>query len=301
MKKFFLSIFILLSVILAATACGNKRTHLSAPTNKIKLQTQKPAKSIHYYSLISKKQWYVTNGKEKIFGYLYQPQDVHGKLKTAILSHGLNGNYQEMEPYAENLAHHGYLAYAFDFPGGSFEKRSTSRKTTQMSLFSEENDLLAIMKAIYTLHQAQHKKILLVGGSQGGAVSALAASRHPQHVAALALMYPAFSITADAQAAFKNYSYVPKTVDLMGFKVGRIYFKHLLNMDLTKAATKFTGPVLIVHGKKDPVVPIHYSRVAARNFKKANLKTLPHAGHDFTGKNRKKAISYLDQFIKKLN
>lgn len=286
-------------MMLITTGCA-KKPKVFSPKSTGHSLTQKAPESNHYYAAIFKKQWSVENGKERIFGYLYQPRNARGKLKIAILSHGLNGNYQEMEPYAENLAHHGYLAYAFDFPGGGLHVRSTGRKTTQMSLFSEEKDLLAAMKATYTLPQAQQQKILLVGSSQGGAVSALTASRHPQHVAALALMYPAFSITADAQAAFKNYSYVPKTIDLMGFKLGRVYFKHLFNMDLTKAATKFSGPVLIIHGKQDQIVPIHYSRITARNFKNANLKILPHAGHGFSGHNRQKAISYLDQFIKKL-
>ncbi len=295
MKKFILAIFILLGIGTGVIACTPQNNNASAKNTTIVKQTNR------YYDDISTKTWYVKNGKEHIFGYIYQPKNFSGKKKVAILSHGLNGNFKEMKPYAKNLAHHGYLTYAFDYPGGGSKTKSTGLKTTQMSLFTEEKDLLAVIKAISQRNDVRKNKILLVGGSQGGAVSALTASRHPQQIGALALMYPAFSITDYAQSAFRNYSDVPQTVNLFGFKLGKIYFKHLFDMDLTKLATKFTGPVLIVHGKQDIVVPYQYSRTAAHNFKNAELKLLPHAGHDFTGASRAKVIKYLDHFIKKLH
>lgn len=139
-----------------------------------------------------------------------------------------------------------------------------------------------------------------MGASQGGAVSALTASRHPKNIGALALMYPAFSITANAQQQFSSYADVPANVDLFGFNLGRVYFKKLFNMNITKTATKFNGPVLIVHGQQDDIVPIRYPREAAHNFKHAQFKVLPEAGHDFAGNDRSQAIQYMDNFVNKL-
>lgn len=293
MKKICLLLLILLTLPIT-TACSRQTT-----TPAVSQAVTRPQQ--RYYAVIRQKYWLIKNNDEKIFGYLYRPKNIQRPRKIAILAHGLNGSYREMAPYAKNLVHHGYLAYAFDFPGGGTASLSTGRKTTQMSIFSEERDLLAIIKAAKQKFRPEQNKVLLVGASQGGAVSALTASRQPKEVAALVLLYPAFSITDDAKTLFGNYANVPKTIDLMGFKLGRVYFKHLFHLDLTKAATKFRGPVLIMHGREDQVVPIYYSRLAARNFRKASLKVLPHAGHGFTGKNRKKAMADMDRFIAKLN
>lgn len=128
----------------------------------------------------------------------------------------------------------------------------------------------------------------------------MTASRHPKHISALVLMYPAFSITDDAKSQYHSYTQVPNHPELFGIPLGKIYYKNLSKMDITKAATKFSGPVLIVHGEDDDIVPVRYARKANNNFKNSTLEVLPNAGHDFDGRDRKQAIEYMDQFINKL-
>ncbi|KRL91514.1 alpha beta superfamily hydrolase [Lactobacillus kalixensis DSM 16043] len=149
-------------------------------------------------------------------------------------------------------------------------------------------------------NNVQKNGILLVGASQGGAVSALTASRHPRHIGALALMYPAFSITADAQARYSSYSQVPNRPDIFGITVGKAYYRGLFDMDLTHDATKFNGPVLIVHGQADDTVPIRYSRQAQHNFRNATLKEIPNARHGFSGADLNRSIKYMDDFVDNL-
>lgn len=281
---------------LSTAACSNQSSVSStavAKQHKIKQHAK-------YYSQISDQVWWIKNGAEKIYGHIYQPVKFSGKKKVAILSHGLGGNYEQMTAYARNLAHRGYFAYAYDFPGGSLGGQSTGRKSTKMSIFTEERDLLAVIRAIRKRKNIQPKKFLLVGASQGGVVSALTASNHPRYIGALALMYPAFSITANAQHAYSSFAAVPKKVDLYGFTLGRPYFKELFHMDITKTATRFNGPVLIVHGQQDEIAPLRYSRQAAHNFKHAQLKILPNAGHDFAGNDRQQAIRDMDNFVNEL-
>ena len=105
----------------------------------------------------------------------------------------MGGNYQELENYARNLAKKGYLAYAFDFPGGSSNGQSKGLSQTQMSIYTEEQDLLAIIKVLRHRNDVDKNNVLLVGGSQGGVVSALTASQHSAYIKGLALMYPAIS------------------------------------------------------------------------------------------------------------
>lgn len=241
-------------------------------------------------------------GDENIYGHLYSPKNTSQKrLPVAIVSHGLGGNYQELAGYARNLAQHGYLAYAFDFPGGSSGGESTGLKQTDMSIYTESETLLAVINSFINRKDIKTEKVLLVGGSQGAVVSSLVASQHPEKIRALALMYPAFSITHDAQQKYHSMQSVPETTNVFGFTVGRHYYQGLLNTDITKSATKFNGPVLIVHGGNDDVVPIKYAREAANNFKNAEFHELPTAGHGFEGTNQKSAYKLLDKFLNKLN
>ncbi|MGQ4557970.1 alpha/beta hydrolase family protein [Levilactobacillus hammesii] len=239
---------------------------------------------------------------EQIYGHLYSPKhSTQKKLPVAIVSHGLGGNYQELAGYARQLARHGYLAYAFDFPGGSSGGESSGVSQTEMSIYTEARDLLGVINALTQRQDAQTGKVLLVGGSQGAVVSALLASQHPEKIRALALMYPAFSITHDAQRKYRSMKSVPATTNVFGFTVGRSYYRGLLKTNITKSATQFTGPVLLVHGGNDDIVPIKFAREAAQNFKNAQFHELPTAGHGFEGVDQKKAYRLLDKFTEKLN
>jgi pimeloyl-ACP methyl ester carboxylesterase len=95
--------------------------------------------------------------------------------------------------------------------------------------------------------------VTLMGSSLGGYLAALYAARHPE-VQRVILMAPAFCI-------------------------GR--------MDLIKDASQFEDfpdvrqPVLILHGTKDPVVPVSLSQAFAASHPKAKLLLL-NSGHELT-------------------
>ncbi len=234
---------------------------------------------------------------EDIYGHLYTPKK-HGKqMPVAIVAHGLGGTYQELGGTARHLASRGYMTYAFDFPGGSSSGQSTGVRQTQMSIETEAHDLTAVIKAITARSAAASGRTVLVGGSQGGVVAGLVASRHPKLVDRLALMYPAFSMTHDARSQYQTIGAVPRTTDVFGFTVGRAYYRALLRQDVTKTATTYRGPVLIVHGDADDIVPIKYVRQAAANYQHGQLHVLSGAGHGFEGHNQRQALKLLDKFI----
>lgn len=288
------SVFLIILIfVLIGSACTKKNDSESKGPSYQKNKVVKTDKSI------KKQVLYIQNGQERIYGRIYTSSKVITKRPIAVVSHGLGGNYQELEDYAKNLAKKGYLAYTFDFPGGSSDSHSKGLKQTQMSIYSEEKDLLAVINRLRNLKNVDRNNIILVGGSQGGVVSALTASQHPEHIKGLALMYPAFSITHDAQKRYTSYDKVPEETDIFGFSVGRVYYQKLLNIDITKTATKYRGPVLIVHGTADDIVPIKYAKQAANNFPNAEFKKIDGAGHGFDGKNQQTALNYLDNFINK--
>ncbi|WP_334333436.1 alpha/beta hydrolase family protein [Companilactobacillus sp. HBUAS59544] len=245
--------------------------------------------------------WHVKNGHENIYGHIYTAKNHPKKMPIAIVSHGLGGDYQELGAYARDLANYGYLVYAFDFPGGSSNEQSTGLKQTQMSLTTEVSDLKVVKAALQKRTDVKKHQVLLVGGSQGGVVSAMMASQNPEDIKGLALMYPAFSMSHDARKQYSTSNQIPATTDLMGFTVGRNYYRDLLKTDVTQAATKYNGPVLIVHGDEDEIVPIKYVGQAADNFSNAEMVILKEAGHGFEGKAQKLAIKKLNKFIRSVN
>lgn len=243
--------------------------------------------------------WNINQDGVNIYGRLYLPKNLPGKKKAVILSHGLAGNYRDVTKYAQYLAGQGYVAYAFDYPGGAKNGCSTGVGQLNMSIFTEEQNLKTVLNAVRNRSDVDRYQVSLLGESQGGAVSAMLASKYPKEVKSLILLYPAFSITDYAQAAFKSINRVPDTLNLFGFTVGKNYFAKLFNYDLLKSATKYNGPVLIMHGTDDIIVPETYSEKANKKFKHSKLYIFKHAGHDFNGKYVTRANRLITDFLKK--
>lgn len=88
-------------------------------------------------------------------------------------------------------------------------------------------------------------------------------------------------------------------MNLFGFTVGKAYFEKLFKFNLLRSATKYHGPVLLLHGTDDIIVPETYSEKAAKKFKHAQLYKFKHAGHDFKGKYQKCAFTLIDNFLEK--
>ena len=127
-----------------------------------------------------------------------QLRPVGVKLPAVILSHGFNGNRKGVLKYAEVVARWGYTAFCFDFCGGGPDTESDGQ-TYDMTVFSEKEDLKAVLQYVKSLAYVDSSRIILMGFSQGGFVSALAAAELPEQVAKLVLFYPALCIPDDAR------------------------------------------------------------------------------------------------------
>lgn len=241
---------------------------------------------------------WITEGQERLYGRLYQPTQT-GKKPVVLLSHGFGGNHTQLASYARAFAQRGYLAYAFDFAGGSTDSRSTG-STMKMSVFTEQQDLAAVLKQFRQRADVDPQRIFLVGASQGGVVSALVAAQYPQQIKGMALLYPAFSMVASAKSQYRTTADIPSRTEMWGTPVGKVYFQQLLNFDLLAQMKRYAGPVLIMHGDQDEVVPLKYSRQAAKTYPHAQLKVLAGAGHDFPGaaegQSRKMILAFLEKY-----
>ena len=222
----------------------------------------------------------VVSQGETMAGRLYVPA-IADPVPLIICSHGLVGSIDDLDPVARTLAGLGLASYRFAFRNGGPE----AGDTTRMSVMTEVADLEAVLTAARSAADGwdvvDPQRIVLQGVSQGGAVSAITAARHPEEVAGLALWYPAFSITEDLHHVFTSLDEVPQSVTLGGYSLGRIYAEDMWDYDVYTEIAGYTAPVLIVHGSDDLVVPYRYSERARTTYPDAELVRIDGAGHGF--------------------
>lgn len=231
-----------------------------------------------------------------IVGDLLIPDSCLDKEKYPILiySHGFGSTRHESHGYIQDMVHHGYAVYAFDFCGGGIESESDG-STLDMSVLTEKKDLEAVLKGIQSLPCCE--KVILWGASQGGFVSAIVANDHIDEVEALILYYPAFVLQDDAKKAYPNIEDVPKSYPIMDMEVGRVYNVDARSFDVYESIGNYTKPVLIIHGTEDPIVPISYTQKAAKIYKNVKYMVLEGAGHGFDGKDEKDAVQETKEFL----
>lgn len=238
---------------------------------------------------------WIMNGDRQIYGELYTPEGtVRG---TAIVAHGFNSSYQDVRGYFNTMKRLGFQCYVFDFPCGSVRSRSDSN-TVNMSILDEQSDVRAIVN--YFRAQNPHQEIVLIGESQGGLVSALTAAQLGDDVVtALVLVYPALSIPENWRHRYPQLSDIPEITNMGEVKLGRRFFEEIHDMKPLEIIGKYRGPVLIVQGDKDFIVPVAGSERAQKLYNDARLHIIPGAGHGFNAKEFEENSAQIEKFLAK--
>ena len=240
---------------------------------------------------------WLSNGPRRIYGIMASPDGAEGRRPVAIIAHGFNGTHHFARAYFDTLCAMGYRCYAFDFPCGSLKSRSDSN-TMNMSVLDEAADIEAIVAHFRSRADTDTAAIALIGESQGGLASALAAARLQRAVSRMALIYPALCIPDNWNAAYKAEADIPDTTLVWGVPLGRRFFTEARAINVYATIGRYRGPVLLLHGDRDAVVPLHYSRRAEAVYPDACLHVIKGAGHGFGGKARREAVSRVARFLK---
>jgi hypothetical protein len=242
--------------------------------------------------------------KLKICGHIWQKEEPkEGEKKpVVILSHGFMANGGMCFDYARLLAGLGYVAVTFDFCGGGLMSRSDG-KSEDMTLFTELEDLFAVIDYVKNLSYVNAEEITLLGCSQGGVVSAMAAKRLGDKIKGLILLYPALCIPDDARKGkMMFFKFDPENIpDVLGtfpMKLGGDYARTVINMDIYDEIKGFGGRVLYLHGTKDNIVNISYARKAKDLFSNCRYVEIEGGGHMFKGKAEMTARAEIAQFMK---
>ena len=177
-------------------------------------------------------------------------------IPAVIVSHGFASCTRDTKKYAQVLVEEGYAAVCFDFCMSGSGRSSGS--SLGMSVLTEKTDLLNVLDYVKTLDFVDPARIILAGCSQGGLVSALAAAEREADVEQLIL--------------------------------------DVMDMDPFREICGFPKPVLIVHGTKDRLVDIRYSRRACECYPNCGLVEV-NGGHGFIfggfARSRQATLEYL--------
>ena len=255
----------------------------------------------------------------RLRGSMFRPAEGE-QFPVAVVSHEFMANRLFTMRYARLLSSLGYAAFCYDFSGGCIVGASQG-KTTDMTVFTEMEDLKAVIAYARAQPYADPDRLLLMGCSQGGLVTALTAAKPETQAEAIILFYPALSIPDDARkgsmmSARFDPENIPETMRCGPMKLGRDYAASVLDLDPFSVIPSYCGDVLIVHGNADELVDISYSRRAYDAYRAAaetalqagEIAAMPHlafhevdgAGHIFLRpKHNQEAVEAVTVFLVK--
>lgn len=225
------------------------------------------------------------------------------KVRVVVLCHGFTANKDNklLCAIADSLQKKGIASIRFSFNGhGNSEGRFQD-----MTVLNEIEDAKRVIA--YILQQSWAGDISIVGHSQGGVVASMVAGELGSSIRSVALCAPAAVLRDDAlrgqlQGATYDAGNLPETVALpsRNLKVGRNYCETAQTLPIYETAQQFTGPVLLVHGTADRIVPYTYSERYKAGYNDAQLYLLPGVDHSFTAEqSRLRAASIVSNFILK--
>ena len=226
----------------------------------------------------------------KIYGMMYRYAGGSQQVPAVILSHSSSLTHAAMSGYALAIAKMGYAAYCFDFCGGSDQSLSDGA-TDDMTVFTEVEDLRAVVATVRSQPYVNPSRIYLLGSSQGGLVSALLADECPEDFAGMVLFYPAFNIPEMVKmfSSWGNWGDWGNLGDFGNFggmmSMSEGYINSIKNFDVWSHIGKFDKPVCFIHGTKDIIVPISNSEKAVSLYPSATLHRIEGANHGFNAAN----------------
>ena len=223
----------------------------------------------------------------KLSAVIQKPELESGrKCPMVIIFHGFTGNKNEklLTTTADLLAANGIASIRFDFNGHG-ESEGDFVNMTVLNEIEDAKKVLAYVKALDYV-----ESVSIGGHSQGGVVaSMLAGELGRENVKSVVLFAPAAVLRDDAiRGNVMGVTYdagnPPESVKIFGrYDLGRNYMLTSQTLPIYETAEKFTGPVCLIHGTADRIVPYTYSERYHKNYANSEIHLIDGADHGFTG------------------
>lgn len=209
------------------------------------------------------------------------------KCPLALLMHGFMSK-KEMYPMpaiAKALAKTGIASIRFDFDAHG----KSEGDFINMTISSEIADAKAVLSYARSLPFVTD--IALIGHSQGGVVAGMLAGEleiGPDRPKCVVQLAPAAVLKDDALAGrCMHAKYVasnpPEYVNVFFHKLGRGFILEAQKLPIYEVSAQFSGPVCLIHGNDDKIVPVKYSEQYHQTYNNSELHILKNEGHMFRG------------------
>lgn len=287
------AVILVMSFILSA--CGSSESNQTKDTQNAGQENgEKTLETGTNDSYRTEEIWCENHGN-RIYGIAYIPNTSEECKPLVIFSHELGNSHTAGIPYAERLAEAGYAVYTFDFCGGTAGGNKSDGSSIGMSIMTEVSDLEAVLDTAAAWDFVDPDRIVLLGGSQGGAVTALAGSRNQEKITGMILMYPALSAAEDVHNQFETIDDVPEEYDMYGgwIRVGGNYARDIWDVDFYDELKGFEKDVLLLHGDRDTTVDISYSQRAGQVIPNCEYHMISGGGHEFFNDQFEEAVTYI--------
>jgi fermentation-respiration switch protein FrsA (DUF1100 family) len=241
----------------------------------------------------------------------FSPEDIYFKTSDGLTLHGwffqaaipdvhatilvLHGNAENLSTHVNSvlwLIGEGFNLFIFDYRGYGKSQGSPSIKGVHL-------DAEAALKTVLSLPQVDNEQIVVLGQSIGGAIAVYTVANTP---------YKDKIATLVIDSAFSSYRLIARE------KLAQVFitwpFQYPLSYLISDSYSPIRYiqnvspvPVLIIHGDKDPVVPMHHGQMlykAARDPKAFWETTVPGHVTSFADANvRDKLVRYLTAQLQK--
>lgn len=265
---------------------------LAFNNSTLELKRLHPVKTIRYKA---------RDGLE-IAAVLTLPKGKTANLPLIVMPHGgpFARDTEEWDWWTQFLADRGYAVIQPNYRGSSgYGTPFTARGEGQWGL-AMQDDLNDAVTALAALGIADPKRVCMVGASYGG-YAALRAAQRDGTLYRCAVSYAGVSDLNRMIAHNRDFLGSGARKDWL-----RAQAPDLKSVSPVNHAGDFTIPVLLVHGKKDRVVPPVHSRAMIQKLKAAGKDATyieqPEADHHFSrSEDRLQFLKALEAFLAKHN
>lgn len=228
-------------------------------------------------------------------------------VPMVILMHGIfaSKDWVPIPSFAKGLAKAGIASIRMDFNGHG----KSGGRMQDMTIEKELADARVVWDYVQTLPYVT--QVGLLGHSQGGVIASmtagrLAAEQEGSVPAGIVLVAPGSVIKEACQGGkFFNARFDPQDppeyIRCWGImKLGREYLLTTQQLDIFGTAAAYAGPVLLLHGDQDKIVPLWCSERYAETYgERATLRIIPGVNHTITS-HRSEVVSYAVDFFRRL-
>lgn len=228
-------------------------------------------------------------------------------VPMVILMHGIfaSKDWVPIPSFAKGLAKAGIVSIRMDFNGHG----KSGGRMQDMTIEKELADARVVWDYVQTLPYVT--QVGLLGHSQGGVIASmtagrLAAEQEGSVPAGIVLVAPGSVIKEACQGGkFFNARFDPQDppeyIRCWGImKLGREYLLTTQQLDIFGTAAAYAGPVLLLHGDQDKIVPLWCSERYAETYdERATLRIIPGVNHTITS-HRSEVVAYAVDFFRQL-